>query len=192
MLFRSGMDNIEENGLPSINRYITTHDAEGKAVFSKTIPERLAWEQPLPGAKFSLGYTTGENPVDFSNSQDVSAYQTYLNKPPGLTISGGSVLRLVDMKPGALSPMHRTVSVDYGVVLEGEVDLVLDSGETRRLRRGDIAVQRGTSHAWKNASAITWARMLYVLLEAKPIELESGALGEDYGEGMDGVPSSNT
>jgi quercetin dioxygenase-like cupin family protein len=87
--------------------------------------------------------------------------------------------------------MHRTVSLDYGVVLEGEVDLVLYSGETRRLRRGDIAVQRGTSHAWGNASSTTWARMLYVLLEAKPIDLESGALGEDYGEGMGGVPSSN-
>jgi hypothetical protein len=52
-------------------------------------------------------------------------------------------------------------------------------------------VQRGTSHAWGNASSTTWARMLYVLLEAKPIDLESGALGEDYGEGMGGVPSSN-
>lgn len=53
------------------------------------------------------------------------------------------------MSPGLLSPMHRTVSLDYGVVLEGEVELVLDSGETRVLKRGDVAIQRGTCHAWR-------------------------------------------
>ena len=46
--------------------------------------------------------------------------------------------------------MHRTVSLDYGVVLEGEVELVLDSGETRLMKRGDVSVQRGTNHAWRN------------------------------------------
>lgn len=49
------------------------------------------------------------------------------------------------MGPGLTSPMHRTVSLDYGVVLEGEVYLVLDSGEERLMRRGDISVQRGTN-----------------------------------------------
>ncbi|CAK96587.1 uncharacterized protein An07g01420 [Aspergillus niger] len=78
--------------------------------------------------------------------------------------------------------MHRTVSVDYGVVLEGEVELVLDSGETRLLKRGDVAVQRGTNHAWRNVTPDgeggegMWARMLYVLMPAKGLEL-----GEDLG-----------
>ncbi len=61
------------------------------------------------------------------------------------------------MMPGATSPMHRTVSLDYGVVLEGEVELVLDSGEVRLLKRGHVAVQRGTNHAWRNASKSEWA-----------------------------------
>ncbi|KAI5200242.1 hypothetical protein E4T38_06606 [Aureobasidium subglaciale] len=51
------------------------------------------------------------------------------------------------LRPGATSPMHRTVSLDYGVVLEGEAVLVLNSGEERLLQRGDIAMQRGTNHA---------------------------------------------
>ena len=86
--------------------------------------------------------------------------------------------------------MHRTVSLDYGVVLEGEVELVLDSGETRIMKRGDVAIQRGTNHAWRNTSSTQWARMMYVLQESKPVQLGEKALGEDYGEGMDGVPSS--
>ena len=94
------------------------------------------------------------------------------------------------MAPGATSPMHRTVSLDYGVVLEGEVELVLDSGEKRLLQRGDVAIQRGTNHAWKNTSDTKWARMMYVLQESKPFTVAGKTLGEDYGEGMPGVRSS--
>lgn len=85
--------------------------------------------------------------------------------------------------------MHRTVSLDYGVVLEGEIEVVLDSGETRLLKRGDMAVQRGTMHAWRNTSKTEWARMLYFLQECEPIEAEGVKLSEDYGE-MTGVRKS--
>lgn len=100
------------------------------------------------------------------------------------------MLRIVDMNPGATSPMHRTISLDYGVVLEGEVELILDSGESRLLRRGDVAVQRGTNHAWRNVSERTWARMLYVLQEAEEVVVDGVRLGEDYGGGMDDVRAS--
>jgi quercetin dioxygenase-like cupin family protein len=86
--------------------------------------------------------------------------------------------------------MHRTVSLDYGVVLEGEIELVLDSGETRKMTRGDVAIQRGTMHAWRNLSSTSWARMMYVLQESKPIEIEGEVLKEDYGT-MQGVPASS-
>lgn len=181
---------MEDNNLPSINRFITTHNAEGKATFSDTVPELLDWK-PLPnGAKFGLGYTTEQYPVDFNDDKDLSTYQSFLKSPPGLVVPGGTVLRFVDCPPNSLSPMHRTVSLDYGVVLEGEVELVLDSGETRAMKRGDVAIQRGTNHAWRNASPTNWARMMYVLQESQPIQLGGKALGEDYGVGMDGVPAS--
>lgn len=105
----------------------------------------------------------------------------YLEKLPGVMIPGGTVLRLVDMPPGATSPMHRTVSLDYGVVMEGSVELILDDGVSRVMERGDISVQRGTIHAWRNMSKTSWARMLYILQESKPIHLEGKQLGEDYG-----------
>lgn len=183
-------DKMEDNGLPSIHRYITTHDDHGKAVFHTSIPERLPLDPTDQTARFGLGYVTDKSPVDFTGEVDLATYQKYQAKPPGIVIPGGTVLRIVDIAPGQTSPMHRTVSLDYGVVLEGVVELILDSGEVRTMNRGDVAVQRGTMHAWRNAAGgDRWARMLYVLQESKPIEVEGGKLGEDYG-GMKGVRPS--
>jgi quercetin dioxygenase-like cupin family protein len=167
-----------QKNLRPINRFITTHNSDGLAVYSTAIPEAAPMQQLPDGAEFALCYATNQFPVELSADKDMSTYEHYTHNLPGITISTGSVLRLVDMMPGALSPMHRTVSLDYGVVLEGEVELVLDSGETRLLKRGDIAVQRGTNHAWRNANKDSWARMLYVLLPAKPLEVGGKKLEE--------------
>jgi quercetin dioxygenase-like cupin family protein len=86
--------------------------------------------------------------------------------------------------------MHRTVSLDYGVVLIGEMELVLDSGETRVMKVGDVAVQRGTNHAWRNTSKTEWARMMYVLQPSLPIAINGKPLDEDLGD-MEGVPNSS-
>lgn len=86
--------------------------------------------------------------------------------------------------------MHRTVSLDYGIVLIGEVELLLDSGETRLMKTGDVCVQRGTNHAWRNASQTEWARMMYVLQPSLPIEIQGKRLNEDLGT-MEGVRSSS-
>ncbi|CRG83448.1 hypothetical protein PISL3812_00799 [Talaromyces islandicus] len=185
------MGDTLDNGLPSINRFITDHKSDGKTTFNDEIPEPMEWQQLANGARFSLGYATNEIPVVLSADKDLATYQSYLQSPPGITIPGGTVLRIVDMNPGALSPMHRTISLDYGVVLEGEVELVLDSGETRLMKRGDVAIQRGTNHAWRNTSPTNWARMLYVLQEAQPLEFNGKSLGEDYGGGMDDVKPSS-
>jgi hypothetical protein len=70
------------------------------------------------------------------------------------------------------------------------MELVLDSGETRKMNRGDVAIQRGTMHAWRNLSFTSWARMMYILQECKPVEIEGDVLKEDYGI-MKGVPASS-
>lgn len=178
-----------ENGLPQNYRYITDHDADGKAVFSHKLPELQPWSVIDGTAHFSLNYTTSQYPVSFKDNKDIADYESYLKSSPGLVVPGGSVLRLVDIQPGGVSPMHRTVSIDYGVVLEGEIYLVLDSGETRLMRRGDISIQRGTNHQWRNKSTTEWGRMMYVLLESEPQEIGGKALGEDLGD-MTGVKSS--
>jgi quercetin dioxygenase-like cupin family protein len=178
-----------ERGLPHNYRYITDHDENGKAVFSQRLPELQPWALIDGTAHFSLNYTTSRYPVSFKDNKDIDEYKTYLDTNPGLVVPGGSVLRVVDIRPGGVSPMHRTVSIDYGVVLEGEIYLELDSGERRLMRSGDISIQRGTNHLWRNASQTDWGRMLYVLLESEPIEIKDKTLGEDLGT-MQGVKSS--
>ncbi|KAF2728090.1 hypothetical protein EJ04DRAFT_516842 [Polyplosphaeria fusca] len=178
----------DSNPLPPLKRFITTHDDSGQAVFSSTPSDDLPFRD-VPGASFGLGYATDNFPANLNEDADISAYQSFLEKPPGIVIHNGTVLRFVDVGPGHLSPMHRTVSLDYGVVIEGDIELVLDSGETRQMKRGDVAIQRGTMHAWRNNSQTEWARLMFVLQHCKPVEVKGQELSEDYGS-MKGVPAS--
>ncbi|KAE8154449.1 hypothetical protein BDV25DRAFT_172098 [Aspergillus avenaceus] len=150
--------NFTKNIRP-LQRFITTHNAQGQAVFSNNLSEDMP-VQKVNEVTFSLAYTTDQFPAQLSADADLTSYEQNLSSPPGLSISTGTVCRIVDMPPGQTSPMHRTVSLDYGVVLEGEVELLLDSGETRLLKRGDVAVQRATNHAWRNVTPDQgWSRI---------------------------------
>ncbi|HEU0073763.1 MAG TPA: cupin domain-containing protein [Dehalococcoidia bacterium] len=80
------------------------------------------------------------------------------------------MFRVGEIGPGARSPMHRTNSVDYGIVLEGELDMELDGGDRVHLKAGDVVVQRGTNHAWINDSHQP-ARMAWILLDAEPVRI---------------------
>jgi quercetin dioxygenase-like cupin family protein len=188
--------------LPKIHRYITGHNDAGKAIFSDAINEGKSSAQRKlenriltataeskmianeDGLAFALSYTTKGFPVDMDNGKDLEVYSQYLKSPPGLVVSGGTVLRHVDIPPETFCKMHRTVSLDYGCVLEGEVELLLDSDEKRTMKRGDVAIQRGTMHQWINHSKTEWARMLFVLQESKPLSIG----GQKFGEHLDGMP----
>lgn len=189
-LLKSGLPNpTMPSPLKPPNRLITTHNAEGKAIFSNAFAEETEQKQIGGDAAFMLGYTTDEFPADLNDDQDIRSYRDYSKQPPGLVINTGSVLRYVDVPPGSTSPMHRTVSLDYGIVLEGEIELVLDSGETRRMGVGDVAIQRGTMHAWRNVGS-SWARMVYILQPCKAVKTADGKmLKEDYAD-MQGVRAS--
>lgn len=93
------------------------------------------------------------------------------SKQPGLHIPNGTVVRLIDFAPGLESPIHRAMSIDYGIVLNGEFELTLDSGESRIMKQGDVSVQRATAHKWKNITGggAEPGRMLYVLLDCKDV-----------------------
>ncbi|KFA68139.1 hypothetical protein S40285_09078 [Stachybotrys chlorohalonatus IBT 40285] len=171
-------------------RYITTHNEEGRAIIHRSFaPEAPFYELTPKDAEFAQCYVTQGFPVKLGEEADLDVYRGFLSSPPGLVVAQGTVLRYVDMPPGAISPMHRTVSLDYGVVLEGYVELILDSGETRILARGDVCIQRGTMHSWRNTSKTEWARMLYILQPINPIEHNGQVLTEDYGN-MQGVKAS--
>ncbi|KAH8887263.1 cupin domain protein [Thozetella sp. PMI_491] len=176
------MDDLRQSNLRHHSRYITTHDASGKACFSDAIPELAPVRRVMGGdMEFSLMYTTQAFPVVMTENNDIATYKGHLINAPKIAIPGGTVCRTVDFPPGYISPMHRTPSCDFGVVIEGEVELVLDSGETRLLKRGDVAVQRGTKHAWRNRNKDSWARMLYVLQSAETVVAGGHELVEDEG-----------
>ncbi|KIN09136.1 hypothetical protein OIDMADRAFT_185354 [Oidiodendron maius Zn] len=174
-----------ENGLPNISRYITGNDESGKSILLEQIPSKSFWQSIGAVAKFFLGFTTRTFPVSLASSTDIKSYNRDLASPPGLSISNGTVLRYVDMAPGSISPMHKTVSLDYGVVIEGPVELVLDSGETKMMYRGDVCVQRATNHAWRNPNS-HWARMMFVL-----VAVEKGEWLEENLGGMVDVKGSD-
>jgi len=145
----------------AFRRLVTGHDAAGRAVF---VSDEILMPQRLPGgdADFALIWTSAVLPAD--NNDDADGRE----RPAGLTLHGGSVIRVVDMLPSGASPMHRTDSLDYGIVLSGTVELELDDGLTTTLGPGDVIVQRGTMHAWRNPDVSVPARIVFVLTEALP------------------------
>ena len=178
-----------ESPIKPPKRLITTHNAEGKAIFSDAFPEAAQQKKVGDDATFMLAYTTTAFPADLNGDKDIESYREYDSQPPGLVVNSGTVLRYVDIAPGKVSPMHRTVSLDYGIVLEGEIELILDSGEVKQMAVGDVAIQRGTMHAWKNAGS-TWGRLVFILQPCKPVVTADGnQLAEDYAD-MTGVRPS--
>ncbi|KAG5665051.1 hypothetical protein KAF25_008785 [Fusarium avenaceum] len=186
-------DHFQRTTLPQPQRFITTHDEAGRAVYLKGATDNVSFWPVGPKvdpAGFGLGYATSSMPVRLTDNEDLADFAHLYDdrKKSGLVKQNGSVLRYVDYPPLASSPMHRTVSCDFAVVLVGEMECLLDSGESRILKSGDTLVQRGTMHQWINYGK-TWARMLYVLLDATPVVVGGKLLGEELG-GMEGVPSS--
>jgi quercetin dioxygenase-like cupin family protein len=156
----------------SLRRIVTGHNSVGLAIVQR---DDLLQTQPIPTgeAYFARLWTTATSPASNIGSDDAALL------PTGLTCPGGSVLRLVDIPPGSSSPMHRTHSVDYGILLAGQLEMELDGGARVTLRPGDIVVQRGTNHRWINCDAQI-ARMIFVLVAAQPIVHDGQPLPETH------------
>jgi len=184
-------DNGKISNLPQPHRFVTGHNADGKAI----VQSHNDFEWQLYDADrlaFSVAYTTSQSPPDLNNDIDITEHEKIMATGKlGLVNPGGSVLRTVDFAPGYACGMHRTLSIDYGIVLEGEVDMVLDSGEVHTLKRGDVAIQRATQHQWVNKSKTDWARMIFVLQDCKPLKVAGEALTEDLGTNVGVPPSGN-
>ena len=140
-------------------RVVTGHDGTGTSVIlSDGAPpvRRVAAD----GAVFHELWSTDASPAPLG-AEEPEPTECDLTVPPG---PNGTKIRMNEIPPGAASPMHRTETVDYGIVLSGEIWLVLDGAETA-LRAGDVVVQRGTDHRWENRGAEP-ARVAFVLIDA--------------------------
>lgn len=177
-----------------VRRVVTGHDRDGKAVilFDEAAPNTFASDS-IPGFGATVVWFTPAGDVDYACDADSAPTGHEFSFPrPGETM-----VRIADFPPDAVYPanaadvvfdeidgheerdagsevsadthfwFHRTESIDYAVVLEGEITLIVDDGETT-LRAGDVVVQRATAHAWSNRTN-SIARLLFVLVGTEPI-----------------------
>ncbi|MEY2943489.1 MAG: hypothetical protein RLY97_1503, partial [Pseudomonadota bacterium] len=116
-----------------IRRVVTGHDSAGKAVVTA---DSVLDSKPNPtgSSLFTLVWTTATTPVDNDDPTDGR------ERSVGLTLPGGSVLRVVDLLPRNCAPMHRTNSLDYGIVLNGAIELVLDDDDVTLVEAGCIII----------------------------------------------------
>jgi quercetin dioxygenase-like cupin family protein len=143
-----------------IRRVITGHDSSGRAVVKiDEVARNLVSSRP--GATAGVVWTTEGFPVDNTGEEDAGLRKT------GTTLDNGTVFRILELAPGVTPRNHRTDSIDYAVVMSGEVDMELDD-TTVHLKAGDVLVQRGTIHNWVNHGTEPCV-IAFVLIAAKPV-----------------------
>jgi len=151
--------------MSATRRIVTGHAPDGRSVFVSDAP--VPHVRALPGARFDEVWATVASPASLDLVPEGEPTSDSPSIGPGA--SGGSVIRVIEFAPahagGRRSPMHRTRTIDYGIVLEGEIVLILSDSETT-LRKGDVVVQRGTDHAWENRSSEA-AKVAFVLIDAE-------------------------
>ncbi|KAI1613362.1 hypothetical protein EDD37DRAFT_679671 [Exophiala viscosa] len=177
--------------LPGLTAYITGHKPDnGDTTIQEKRPAN--WRSiDKGGMTFHEVFTTSEFPVSFNDDVDIKKHDDRVNSGKmGIVNPRGTVLRFVDFSPGFESMMHRTRSLDYGIVVEGAIELILDSGEKQLLQRGDVCVQRGTNHAWRNPSTTEWTRVVYILQDSQPVEVQGKPLKEYLGRSEGEIPPS--
>lgn len=150
-----------------VRRVVTGHDADGRALvkideISKNVISRRA------GQTSCVIWTTESFPVNNTGDDDGGAREV------GTTLNNGTVFRVVEFGPGVAPRNHRTDSIDYAVVVSGEIDMEIDDSVVH-LKAGDVVVQRGTIHNWANRGTAP-CTIAFVLIDAKPVEINGKVL----------------
>lgn len=154
--------------------FITTHNNSNQSIFSTSSTEKRH-AQHISGTTVETVYTFSTFPPDLSSEDDIKQY----DRDPGLSSDNKFAAVIGNFPPGAETPMHRTMTVNIGIVLEGTVELHLDSGEVRTMKKGDSYTQRGTMHSWKNPGE-EWVRIAtFTMPIAEPFRPNGKELGND-------------
>ncbi len=144
-----------------VRRVITGHDGNGKAIV--TIDEAAKHVfVGRPGAQGINVWTTEGFPANNDGAEDAGLRKV------GTTVPNGTIFRILEFSPGLAARNHRTDSIDYIVVLSGEIDMELDES-TVHLKAGDVMVQRGTIHNWVNRGTAPCV-LAVILIAAKSVE----------------------
>lgn len=153
--------------LARIRLVVSGHDAEGKSMI--TYDSTVESFSPFGPGKSAFTVLHSTTTVPASNT----AKFPVLEKTVPRCSPGGAIFCTNDFAPNSTSPMHRTASLDYAVVLSGELCMQLDGGEEVVFKTGDMIVQRGANHLWANRGS-EWCRILCVMVGAQTIVLKDG------------------
>jgi quercetin dioxygenase-like cupin family protein len=162
----------EKPDYPPIRRVVTGHD---KANVAKVLTDGPATNAKYPqaGTVSTMIWCTDGAPAAIpigETAEDMGA-RILGTAPP----AKGSRFAIIDFPPGNAPHMHRTETIDYVIVLEGEIDMDMDQS-TVKLKAGDVMVQRGTNHAWANRGSKR-ARVAFVLIDAEPLGIGKAVVG---------------
>ena len=152
------------SALPALRRIVTGHDEAGVArVLIDGVPTNA--KHPASGVTSTLLWVTDTMPADIASGTAIEdAGSRVLGTAPP---AHGTRFCVIDYPPHNDGHMHRTETIDYAIVLAGEIDMELDDS-TVHCKTGDVLVQRGTNHRWRNRSDAP-ARVAFVLLDARPL-----------------------
>jgi quercetin dioxygenase-like cupin family protein len=149
---------------PPIRRVVTGHDNNNVAKVILDTPATNA-KYPQAGQVSTMMWCTDRMPCAMPIGEaveDMGARIIGTPPPPN-----GTRFAIIDFPPGNHPHMHRTETIDYVIVIEGEIEMDMDDS-TVKLKAGDILIQRGTNHAWANRSGKR-ARVAFVLIDAEPL-----------------------
>src|ERR1041384_1754312 len=149
---------------PPIRRIVTGHDTHHVA---QVVMDGAAtnWKSSSPGTVSTLIWSTDRTPADISIGETIEDLGArILGTAP---FANGTRFAVIDFPPGNTGRMHRIETIDYVIVIAGEIDMDMDDS-TVHLRAGDVMVQRGTNHAWVNRGTVP-ALLAFVLIDAAPL-----------------------
>ena len=172
--------------------HITGHNNEGRSIVHTLIKHEPKKIEKY-GIRITPCYATSRFPPDLNDDVDIKENKEFEASPELRIVNPkGSICRINDFAPGGFGPMHRTQSLDFGIVLSGTLVMELDDGTETLLHAGDVAVQRATMHGWKNPSDTEWCRVAFILQDCKPLLVEGERYKEHLGTGIEVfVPSGN-
>lgn len=146
---------------------VTTHAADGTSIFRADSEVPLFYPFGPSISSFAVFDMRGAVPVN--NQEATGEYVSTIPRCPP-----GGVIFCITNIPGKLTvPMHRTLSIDYAVVLTGEIVIKVDNGDERTVRTGEYIIQGGANHQWINRTNET-CRMVVVMVSAKKVKLADG------------------
>ncbi|KAF3923500.1 hypothetical protein ABW21_db0208809 [Orbilia brochopaga] len=150
---------------------ITTHNPSGTPTLHPSSGPITFPASPPSFPALHTFYTTHTLPLLLTDDDDISRHAAWMAAPDGLIPRAGTLATYARFAPGMEVPLHRTASVDFGVVIDGEIELLLPGGETKLLRRGDVVIQRETEHGWRNVSPDKEVLMLLIAISALPVRV---------------------